>query len=88
MGSKDEVNSPTYSLVNEYLSPKGHIFHFDLYRVENIEELFDIGIEEYLDSGVLSIIEWPEIYEKELEDFSYHEMRIENKLGVRKVEFQ
>lgn len=64
MGSKDEVNSPTYSLVNEYLSPKGHIFHFDLYRVENIEELFDIGIEEYLDSGVLSIIEWPKFMKK------------------------
>lgn len=88
MGSEDEVSSPTYSLVNEYWSSKGKIFHFDLYRVKDKEELFDIGIEEYLDSGILSIIEWPEIYEEELEGLDYHEIKIENRLGIRKVEFR
>ncbi len=50
--STDEVNSPTYSIVNEYNTPKGKVFHFDLYRLKNIEEVFDIGIEEYLDNGL------------------------------------
>lgn len=44
LGSNDVVSSPTYALVNEYQSPKGKIFHFDLYRVNEIEEVFDIGI--------------------------------------------
>lgn len=88
LGSDDVVNSPTYSLVNEYESLKGKIFHFDLYRVEDVEELFDIGIEEYLESGFLSIIEWPEIYEEELEGLDFHEMSIENKVGLREVIFK
>lgn len=88
LGSDDNVDSPTYALVNEYHSPKGKIFHFDLYRVESIEELYDIGIDEYLDSGFLSIIEWPEVYEEELQGLSFHEIKIENNLGIRKVEFQ
>lgn len=88
LGSDDNVDSPTYALVNEYHSPKGKIFHFDLYRVESVEELYDIGIDEYLDSGFLSIIEWPEVYEEELQGLSFHEIRIENNLGIRKVEFQ
>lgn len=88
LGSDDNVDSPTYALVNEYNSPKGKIFHFDLYRVESVEELYDIGIDEYLDSGFLSIIEWPEVYEEELQGLSFHEIKIENDLGIRKVEFQ
>lgn len=88
LGSDDNVDSPTYALVNEYNSPKGKIFHFDLYRVESVEELYDIGIDEYLDSGFLSIIEWPEVYEEELQGLSFHEIKIENNLGIRKVEFQ
>lgn len=77
LGSEDDVDSPTYSLVNEYHSPKGKIFHFDLYRVNHIEELYDMGIEEYLDEGFLSIIEWPEIFESELEGVDFHEISIE-----------
>jgi tRNA threonylcarbamoyladenosine biosynthesis protein TsaE len=78
LGSRDEVSSPTYAIVNEYHSPKGKIFHFDLYRMKKIEEVYDIGIEEYLDNSFLCIIEWPEIYEEELADLSHHEMKIEN----------
>lgn len=87
LGSSDEVSSPTYSIVNEYETPKGKIFHFDLYRMNDLEEIYDIGIEEYLDSGFLSIIEWPEVYEVELEGLEYHTMIIENMNGVRKVSF-
>ena len=84
LGSNDEVSSPTYAVVNEYDSPKGNIFHFDLYRMKNIDEVYDIGMEEYLDNAFLCIIEWPQIYEEELADFPHHEMKIEN-LGDERV---
>jgi tRNA threonylcarbamoyladenosine biosynthesis protein TsaE len=55
------VQSPTFSLVNPYETETGElIYHFDLYRLENVQEAVDIGIEEYLDSGNLCFIEWPE----------------------------
>ena len=55
------VQSPTFSLVNPYETEAGEfIYHFDLYRLENVHEAIDIGIEEYLDSGHLCFIEWPE----------------------------
>lgn len=88
LGSTDEVSSPTYAIVNEYDSPKGKIFHFDLYRMKSIEEVFDIGIEEYLDNAFLCIIEWPEIYEEELADFPHHEIKIENHNPERWIDFR
>lgn len=87
-GSKNEVSSPTYAIVNEYDSPKGKIFHFDLYRMKNIDEVYDIGIEEYLDNAFLCIIEWPEIYEGELADLPHHELKIENNNTERKISFR
>ena len=61
LGVKDVANSPTFALVNEYLSEKGEtIYHFDFYRIENEEEVFDIGIEEYLFNNNWCFIEWPE----------------------------
>ena len=61
LGITVEVNSPTFSLVNQYFTPEGHsIFHFDLYRIEDPAELFDMGYEEYFFSGELCFIEWPE----------------------------
>lgn len=88
LGSEDEVNSPTYSIVNEYNSPKGKIFHFDLYRLKNIDEVYDIGIEEYLDNAFLCIIEWPEVYEEDLEGLNYHSMSIENNGETREISFE
>ncbi|WP_312091043.1 tRNA (adenosine(37)-N6)-threonylcarbamoyltransferase complex ATPase subunit type 1 TsaE [Chryseobacterium sp.] len=87
LGSEDEVSSPTYSIVNEYNSPRGKIFHFDLYRLKNIEEVYDIGIEEYLDNSYLCIIEWPEVYEAELQDLNFHTMSIENTGESREISF-
>jgi tRNA threonylcarbamoyladenosine biosynthesis protein TsaE len=61
LGSNDEVSSPTFSLVNEYFSETtGTIYHFDFYRIESEDEVFDIGYEDYLYSGHYCFIEWPE----------------------------
>lgn len=58
----DFTTSPTFAIVNEYRSDTTAelIYHFDLYRIENLEEAFDIGIEDYFDSGALCMLEWPE----------------------------
>ena len=88
LGSKDEVSSPTYAIVNEYHTPKGKVFHFDLYRMKNITEVYDIGMDEYLDNAQLCIIEWPEIYEEELEGLPHHEITISNSEEKRTVTFR
>lgn len=87
LGSSDEVNSPSYSIVNEYSTPQGKVFHFDLYRLKNIDEVYDIGIEEYLDNAFLCIIEWPEVYEEELHGLKFHEMSIINTGDERAISF-
>jgi len=59
---QDIPSSPTFSIVNEYFShSQGNIYHFDLYRLKNIEEALDIGIEDYLYSGNICLIEWAEL---------------------------
>ena len=69
LGVKDEMSSPTFSIVNEYLTGKGEdIYHFDCYRLKDIEEAIDIGVEDYLYSGNLCLLEWPEIIEPLLPD--------------------
>jgi tRNA threonylcarbamoyladenosine biosynthesis protein TsaE len=61
LGVREVTSSPTFSLVNEYLTEAGDsIYHFDFYRIEHEEEAFDIGFEEYLESGSWCLIEWPE----------------------------
>lgn len=58
---EDDVSSPTFSLVNEYESKFGPVYHFDLYRIKSEEELYDIGYEDYFYSGYLCLVEWPEM---------------------------
>lgn len=60
LGSEDVVTSPTFSLVNEYASAQGPLYHFDFYRIEDETEALDIGIDEYFESGQWIFIEWPE----------------------------
>jgi len=61
LGSRDVVHSPTFSLVNEYEDDQGKsLYHFDFYRIKNIEEVYDIGFEEYVYSGNYCFLEWPE----------------------------
>lgn len=58
---EDAVSSPTFSIVNEYKTASGDsIYHFDFYRITRTEEAFDIGFYDYVDSGCLCLIEWPE----------------------------
>ncbi|MBP6054978.1 MAG: tRNA (adenosine(37)-N6)-threonylcarbamoyltransferase complex ATPase subunit type 1 TsaE [Cytophagaceae bacterium] len=77
LGVGQNVQSPTFSLVNEYQTKTGEIiYHFDLYRLKNIQEALAIGIEEYLDSGNYCLIEWPEQAE-ELWDFPHVNVEIE-----------
>ena len=74
----DNISSPSYALINEYLSPiQDKIYHFDLFRVKTISEVLDLGFDEYLDSGLLCFIEWPEIAEPLLPDM-YLEVVIKN----------
>jgi tRNA threonylcarbamoyladenosine biosynthesis protein TsaE len=64
LGVNEEVTSPTFAIVNEYETTNGQqIYHFDLYRIDKIDELLDIGFEEYLNSDALIFIEWPELAE-------------------------
>lgn len=63
LGSHDDVSSPTFSIVNEYKTENDTIFHFDLYRINDLEEAYNFGIEEYLYSNSWVIIEWPELIE-------------------------
>ena len=60
LGAKESVTSPTYTIVNEYLSGKYPLFHFDMYRLASADDLFDIGWEDYLDRGGICAVEWSE----------------------------
>jgi tRNA threonylcarbamoyladenosine biosynthesis protein TsaE len=64
LGSEDTVTSPTFALINEYKTgDRQSVFHFDFYRIKNMEEAFDLGYEDYLYSGSYCLIEWPELIE-------------------------
>ncbi|UNY98152.1 tRNA (adenosine(37)-N6)-threonylcarbamoyltransferase complex ATPase subunit type 1 TsaE [Zhouia spongiae] len=60
LGVKDITSSPTFSIVNEYEGNNGKIYHFDFYRLESEDEAYDIGLEDYLYTDNLCLIEWPE----------------------------
>lgn len=60
LGVAEISNSPSFSIVNEYGTPQGTIYHFDFYRIKDIHEAFDIGLEDYLYNGDYIFIEWPE----------------------------
>ncbi|VAW24044.1 tRNA threonylcarbamoyladenosine biosynthesis protein TsaE [hydrothermal vent metagenome] len=69
LGSDDYVTSPTFAIINEYSTVElNPLFHFDFYRIKNVEEAFDIGYEDYLYSGNYCLIEWPEKIEQILPD--------------------
>ncbi len=66
LGVTDYVPSPTFTIVNEYDGENFRVFHFDMYRIEDEDELLEIGFDEYLSSGGVCVIEWPQNVEKSL----------------------
>ncbi|WP_417856979.1 tRNA (adenosine(37)-N6)-threonylcarbamoyltransferase complex ATPase subunit type 1 TsaE [Xanthomarina gelatinilytica] len=68
LGSMDDVSSPTYSIVNEYELKDDNIYHFDLYRIKDLDEAYNFGLEDYLNSTHWLIIEWPELIEDIITD--------------------
>lgn len=65
LGVDDVVTSPTFAIVNEYRTETAElIYHFDFYRIKKLEEVYDMGYEDYFDSGALCFIEWPELIEE------------------------
>ena len=85
LGVEDLGSSPTFSLVNEYRRENGEaVYHFDFYRIETIEEVYDMGYEDYFFNGEYCLIEWPEKIDELLpEDALKIEIEVEN--GIREV---
>ncbi len=79
LGVQDEVNSPTFALVNEYQTENlDSVFHFDFYRIKSLEEVFDIGYEDYFYGGSLCLLEWPELIDPLMPE---HFIKVEITLG-------
>ena len=88
LGVRDVINSPTFAIVNEYLSGSGElIYHFDFYRIKNIGEALDIGYYDYIDSGCLCFMEWPELIESILPDDTVKVYIEEEADGSRLIKF-
>ena len=68
LGADDMVTSPTYTIVNEYLSGRMPLFHFDMYRLRSADDLWDIGWEDYLDRGGVCAVEWSENVREAMEN--------------------
>ena len=89
LGVEDVINSPTFAIVNEYVDGKGEpVYHFDFYRIKNLQEVLDIGDEDYVYSGHMCFMEWPELIENLLPDDAV-KVTIEEKTdGGRVVQFE
>ncbi len=89
LGVQDTVSSPTFSLVNEYATKNSDIvYHFDFYRIEDVEEIYDFGYEEYFFSGRVCFIEWPELVEGLLPDKINRVFLDINEDGTRNVRLE
>ena len=87
LGVEDVITSPTFAIVNEYTAGAGPVFHFDFYRIKKLEEVYDMGFEDYFYSGALCFIEWPELVEDILPDDAVRVSITEQEDGSRVVSF-
>ncbi len=87
LGVEDVITSPTFSIVNEYRSETTGelIYHFDFYRIKKIDEVYDMGYEDYFYSGALCFIEWPELVEELLPEDALRVTIAEQEDGSRKI---
>lgn len=89
LGVEDDVNSPTFTIVNEYRSAKGFpVYHFDFYRINSLREAYDIGIDEYFGSDGISLIEWSEKIEELLPDECFRVYVQVDELGNRSIRIE
>lgn len=82
LGTDDDISSPTFSIVNEYDTTQGKVFHFDFYRLNDEEEALDFGIEDYFYSDAFCLMEWPSKVENLIPE-EHHTITIENRDGTR-----
>lgn len=88
LGVEDVITSPTFAIVNEYSLADGDcIYHFDFYRIKKLEEVYDMGFEDYFYSGALCFIEWPELIEEVLPEDAVKVNITENADGSRTIIF-
>ena len=88
LGVDDVITSPTFAIINEYETPSNSpIYHFDFYRIKKLEEVYDMGYEDYFYSGALCFIEWPELIEDILPDDAVRVSIAEQEDGNRVVSF-
>ena len=86
LGVSDVITSPTFALVSEYTAGNGAaIYHFDFYRIKNLEEVYDMGYEDYFYGGNLCFLEWPELIEEILPEDATKVTITEEADGSRKV---
>ncbi len=86
LGVGDVITSPTFAIINEYEGDET-IYHFDFYRIKKLEEVYDMGYEDYFYSGALCFIEWPELIEEILPDDAVRVSITEQQDGSRLVKF-
>lgn len=88
LGVDDVITSPTFAIVNEYETAKGKpVYHFDFYRIKKLEEVYDMGYEDYFYSGALCFLEWPELIEEILPGDAVKVTITQQDDGSRVVEF-
>lgn len=88
LGVRDVINSPTFAIVNEYLDGRGEpIYHFDFYRIKRHQEVLDIGYEDYIYSGNICFMEWPELIEELLPEDAVKVTIEEDFDGSRRITF-
>lgn len=86
LGSTDNFSSPTFSIVNEYESPAGKLFHFDLYRLKDTEELAALGFYDYLENNSYVFMEWPQLAIPMLKGENVVYVKMQQKDGLRVLE--
>ena len=87
LGVEDVITSPTFAIINEYTGQEGTIYHFDFYRIKKLEEVYDMGYEDYFYSGALCFIEWPELIEEVLPEDAVKVSIKEKEDGARAILF-